>query len=1236
MMAAAPRRWHRLRRLTLLAIAIVIVLAATLQALARLAVPWLLSSPERVAHWLSDTVGQQVEIDQVSAVWIGRGPWLDASGVRVAAYNGQTAVELGRVRIGIDTYALLFRHRPLIESFVLVDAKVELERSADGRIALRGIQQRQAVSDLRALAEIGQFGVSDGTVRLQLGEQTLEIAGVELRIEHQAGSWRGALLKRSEGGYLRVVASADQEGLRELYLEADGFPLQSVNGLSRPFDLEAISGELNGRGWWHAVTGEGSGAFELQGGVFSAPAFVWSDGAGLAPHVRLPDGELGISIQRDGAQTTADLTTKSQDGISHVSVRLADRELTLVADRLSAATLADIAVLVPTLPERVRSMLYDARAAGDVSQLYAVIGPKWQVHASLSDLTASARLAGQQLNVRGLTGEIAADAEGAVLYAEDDQVEFSASPMLAGPITPRLEALVGLREMPELAYIRLHGSGYDIAADGALTRDSEGRVGLDLRARVPKADIQAAPAFWILHKMPPKTVAWLNRALSTGRVDDGRVVFRGAFSDWPFATQEGRFVASFLAEDAPLDYHEQWPSAHVDRADVSFLNNAMVVHALDAHIFGARINGSAAISNLKTPVMELRLAASGDGSDWLKFLEASPLRREHGDVLFGMALSGPSRVTTELSIPLKSTLGQPMVRGSALAEGLHFKDAKWHLDFADVRGRIDFTQRGFAADQLRMLIDDRPAELQIAVGEFVPEADRAVELSVVANTSLQTLFGHHAALTPVLDVTRGAASFHVDVSIGRAEGHSVIRYRSDLKGIAIGFPAPIGKAGDESRSFDLVVPLPTDRGVPLTLGLGDDLRLMARIANAQQPFAGELQFGERRAPALPARGLRVSGDAPDVDVAGWAGWILRSTGDDDPLLAELDVYAGSGVEKHRLQLARTEGIWTLGISGEQQQGQVRFDRQNGQALIDAEFERLYVPDPGGTVARKLPLSPSMVPTLHLRARSLRLGAASLGEVRLEAYPQDGGLRFAQVEAKSPSMELRAQGRWTQQGLTDTSEFSIQMTCEDLGRMLADLGYEGVIAGGQTLANFEANWSGAPHQFALERLRGTMDLSVGQGRFLDIDPGAGRIFGLLSLRELPRRITLDFRDFFESGMSFDRISGRFEFADGNAWTDGISVRGPAADLLIIGRTGLASRDYDQQVMVAPRLTGVLPVIGGLAAGPVGAAAGFLAQGIVAPGNNIESATQVHYSIGGSWEKPLVERLSPSREARPRSG
>ena len=53
-----------------------------------------------------------------------------------------------------------------------------------------------------------------------------------------------------------------------------------------------------------------------------------------------------------------------------------------------------------------------------------------------------------------------------------------------------------------------------------------------------------------------------------------------------------------------------------------------------------------------------------------------------------------------------------------------------------------------------------------------------------------------------------------------------------------------------------------------------------------------------------------------------------------------------------------------------------------------------------------------------------------------------------------------------------------------------------------------------------RSPGTFRLQAGAGQFTKMDPGVGKLLGVLSLQALPRRITLDFRDVFSEGFAFD--------------------------------------------------------------------------------------------------------------------
>jgi len=139
----------------------------------------------------------------------------------------------------------------------------------------------------------------------------------------------------------------------------------------------------------------------------------------------------------------------------------------------------------------------------------------------------------------------------------------------------------------------------------------------------------------------------------------------------------------------------------------------------------------------------------------------------------------------------------------------------------------------------------------------------------------------------------------------------------------------------------------------------------------------------------------------------------------------------------------------------------------------------------------------------------------------------------------------------------------------------------------------------------------------------MDAGGGRIFGLLSISRLPSRLTLDFSDFFGEGFKFDKITGSFSIADGDAYTNDLSLISSAADIEMSGRIGLATRDYDQIAVVSPKMSSSLSLIGGLAAGPGVALGLWVADRLI--GKQINALGNVTYSVTGSWDDPVVKKI-----------
>jgi uncharacterized protein YhdP len=179
-------------------------------------------------------------------------------------------------------------------------------------------------------------------------------------------------------------------------------------------------------------------------------------------------------------------------------------------------------------------------------------------------------------------------------------------------------------------------------------------------------------------------------------------------------------------------------------------------------------------------------------------------------------------------------------------------------------------------------------------------------------------------------------------------------------------------------------------------------------------------------------------------------------------------------------------------------------------------------------------------------------------------------------------------------------------------------------GGQTLVHFNAWWEGAPAAFALKRLNGEMDISVVQGNLLTADSGAGRMLGLLSLTELPRRLAMDFRDVFDEGFSFDEAKGTMWFENGTSHTDDLSLSSTAAEITIVGSTDLEAQTFDYEFAVKPGVSKTLPVIGAIAGGPIGAAAGLALQAVLR--DALGAAAEARYTIKGPWEDPVIEPVA----------
>ena len=250
----------------------------------------------------------------------------------------------------------------------------------------------------------------------------------------------------------------------------------------------------------------------------------------------------------------------------------------------------------------------------------------------------------------------------------------------------------------------------------------------------------------------------------------------------------------------------------------------------------------------------------------------------------------------------------------------------------------------------------------------------------------------------------------------------------------------------------------------------------------------------------------------------------------------------------------------------------------------------------------------------------------LGTVDASLSRIDGGLKLDRATVKAPSFSGQATGRWTGEGDNEWCEIEGSVHSTDVRETLVALAFEPTMAGTSADARGQLRWKDGLDATILERLWGKAHVQAKDGQILTVQPGAGRVLGLLSIATLPRRLALDFHDLTDKGFAFDSLQGDFDFRDGNAYTNNVVVKGPAADIGLVGRTGFKAQDYDQTAVVTGHFGDGLAAAGAIAGGPVIGGALFLFTKVFQ--GAVEGIARGYYRITGTWDKPRIDSIGSS--------
>ena len=610
----------------------------------------------------------------------------------------------------------------------------------------------------------------------------------------------------------------------------------------------------------------------------------------------------------------------------------------------------------------------------------------------------------------------------------------------------------------------------------------------------------------------------------------------------------------------------------------------------------------------------------GATSDFLRYAAVTPVAGRIHRFSDEMKAVGDARLDLALDLPLHQ-IKESVVKGElTLQNNLVTLDPRLP-PFEQFGARIAFTERSFKVGEGRALVFGEPLSFEAS-----NDTDGGIAASIVGALDVDRVRG--VWKHPVLAYLDGQTSWRG--TIGVRDKIASIRFDSNLVGLKSTLPPPFVKTA--TASLPLRVELLERPGRQGVLAVN-----LEKVASAQLLLDGGAPGGVSRgtvslggAAALPtADGLWLQGSLDVVDADAWQGLLAGGSGDSQLDLAGVDLQIGLlDVNRRRfhdlkVQATRQDAAWQATLAGREVAGQISWT-SDGDGKLAARLSKLVLPPvtteiqagkPGGGVEQRLP-------SVDLIADRFTYEGKDLGRLAVLAQPEPSGWQLRRLEIANPESKFVMKGRWV---IADTSrtDVTVKLDVSDIGQFFTRLGWPDSVKGGTATLEGPIAWRGNPTRFDIPSLSGQLKLEARGGRFRKIEPGVAKLLGILSLQALPRRVSLDFRDVFSKGFSFDRISANLNIAAGVADTQDFLMEGSAARVGMRGQVDLASETQNLVVRVTPSLSESIAIAGAIINPAIGVAALIAQKALKDPFSQIAS---FDYSVTGSWADPVIARVS----------
>lgn len=797
---------------------------------------------------------------------------------------------------------------------------------------------------------------------------------------------------------------------------------------------------------------------------------------------------------------------------------------------------------------------------------------------------------------------------------------------------------------------------------------------LSLYSYVSLNDVRKVQYYLPIKVMGKNVFDYLESTLQKGHVKGAKILWYGAFNQYPYVDNNGIFQAWVPLRDAQYDFYGDWQGLTDLDLDLLFENDYLLMDAKKASLGSVKVDKlSAKVDHLNPEgILTIKADISEDAQKVSDYLKASPLKSSVGKALSVIEISEQLTGKIVITVPFNRDNQQTKTEGKIL-----LKNNTLNIALADnlvmplqqVNGHFDFINGNLTTTNINAVLFEQP--IGITFTSLQNEKKYQVAADIKGIWKLAKLSQYHAWLEPLklsgdLDWS-GKINFTHQFSGGYQFD---VALNSAMQGVRSKLPKPFYKNSLSTWPTEINVS-GSDDASHVQMKVKDKLAfdgLLQYIDGKQIVPYFVFNIGQSQINNLDKNKQVINVNLENLTIATWydhwfveqgsvnkRGRLFQEREKID--LAELPAVEEDSSEEPLFNLdeinldvkhlnlfnqpltifsAKMQRIgtrWEAKIASDKLQTSIEY-RPGIPTRIDVNAQKInfqtldlaLLNNKNATSERQKTQSSNLrkdYPEVFIDCKTCIYKDIDLSPLSMHVFPTKKRLIIDYIKVGGGSEFTDISGFWDQR-LTNVI---IDSEGDEKNSLIQRLGFSSPVSYQKAQLSGAFNWVGAPWQANINSLNGAFSAVLTDGSITDISDKGARLLSIFSLDSIRRSLNLEFDNVFAKGFKFDEVTFSANINDGVMRNDDFYLSGSAGKITGAGLVDLPNQHSNYKFSYSPAVTSSLPVLAAFAINPLTGAAVLMLTKILEP--VVDTIIRVDFTVKGDLINPQVKLVTRQR-------